>query len=790
LAIVAVAAVQFGAAPGPALAASAKPATVESVCPAATPGTAQCLAIRRTDVVSAAAGALSPQSTPSGFGAGDLESAYSLTSSAASDGGGMTVAIVDAFDLPTAESDLAAYRSQFGLSACTTANGCFRKVDQNGGTSYPAANSDWGQEIALDIDMVSAICPNCHILLVEAKTPNYIDLGLAVNRAVAMGADAVSNSYIGSEWPEQTMYDTYYDHPGVVITAASGDCGYDCVGLYGSLLNEYQSAAYPASAPGVISVGGTSLVKDSSSRGWSESAWGNSKGGTGSGCSTVEPKPAWQTTTACGAYRAETDVSAVADPLTGVSVVYNGVWDVYGGTSAATPIIAATFALAGPLSPTEQPAKVLYDNAADLNDVVGGDNDVTYHTCTQDVLCKGVAGYDGPTGLGTPNGIRAFSPNASTFNPITPVRLLDTRTGNGSSGKIAANTPRTFQIGGRSVIPADATAVTGNLTVTGETNSWAVYLGPDPVAYPASSTINFKKGDIVANGVTVALSATGSLSATYMASSGNKTDLVFDVTGYFMANTAGQTYHPITPARIVDSRKSQGLAHKLTANTPATFMVRGYGEVPDDATAVTGNVTVVNSTNSWAVYLGPTPVAKPTSSTLNFAKGQVQANNLTVALSATGTLSATYMSSGRNTTDLVFDVTGFYTADLTGSAYVPITPIRLLDSRYGNGVSSKLVANQPATLQVGGRATIPLTATAISGNLTVTNETSSWAIFVGPDAVAYPTSSTLNFVKGDVKANGLTVSLSGGGGIYATYMSNRGNTTQLVLDVTGYFRGP
>jgi hypothetical protein len=375
----------------------------------------------------------------------------------------------------------------------------------------------------------------------------------------------------------------------------------------------------------------------------------------------------------------------------------------------------------------------------------------------------------------------------STFNPIAPVRLLDTRTGNGSSGKIAANTPRTFQIGGRSVIPADATAVTGNLTVTGETNSWAVYLGPDPVAYPASSTINFKKGDIVANGVTVALSATGSLSATYMASSGNKTDLVFDVTGYFMANTAGQTYHPITPARIVDSRKSQGLSHKLTANTPATFTVRGHGDVPDDATAVTGNVTVVNSTNSWAVYLGPTPVAKPTSSTLNFAKGQVQANNLTVALSATGTLSATYMSSGRNTTDLVFDVTGFYTADLTGSAYVPITPIRLLDSRYGNGVSSKLVANQPATLQVGGRATIPLTATAISGNLTVTNETSSWAIFVGPDAVAYPTSSTLNFVKGDVKANGLTVSLSDSGALSATYMSSTGNTTHLVLDVTGYF---
>jgi hypothetical protein len=698
------------------------------------------------------------------------------------------VAIVDAYDLPTAESDMAAYRSQYGLRACTTANGCFRKVDQNGGTAYPPASGSWGQEIALDIDMASAICPNCHILLVEANSETYVNLGLAVDRAVAMGADAVSNSYVGSEWPQQTQYDSYYTHPGVAITAASGDCGYDCVGTFGPLINDAQSAAYPASVPGVVSVGGTSLVKDSSSRGWTEAAWGNSKGGTGSGCSTVEPKPTWQTTTACGAFRAETDVSAVADPLTGVNVVYNGAWGVYGGTSAATPIIAATFALAGPLSPTEQPAKVLYDNAADLNDVVGGNNDVSYHNCTQDVLCKGVAGYDGPTGLGTPNGIRAFSPNASTFNPIAPVRLLDTRNGNGSSGKIAANTPRTFQIGGRDVIPADATAVTGNLTVTGETNSWAVYLGPDPVAYPASSTINFKKGDVTANGVTVALSATGSLSATYMASSGNKTDLVFDVTGYFMANTAGQTYHPIAPARIVDSRKAQGIGHKLAANTPATFTVRGHGDVPDDATAVTGNVTVVNSTNSWAVYLGPTPVAKPSSSTLNFAKGQVQANNLTVALSATGTLSATYMSSAGNTTDLVFDVTGFYTADLTGGTYVPITPIRLLDSRSGNGVSGALTANHPATFQVGGRATIPMSATAVSGNLTVTNETNGWAVFVGPDAEASPTSSTLNFVKGDVKANGLTVSLSGTATLSATYIANSGNTTHLVMDVTGYFQ--
>ena len=376
----------------------------------------------------------------------------------------------------------------------------------------------------------------------------------------------------------------------------------------------------------------------------------------------------------------------------------------------------------------------------------------------------------------------------ATYTPIPPVRLLDTRTGNGSSGSIAAYTPRTFQIAGLDVIPSDATAVTGNLTVTAQTSSFAVYLGPDPVASPTSSTINFVKGDNTANGVTVALSHAGSLSATYMSPAGNTTHLVFDVTGYFMANTAGQTYHSLRPARIVDSRDGLGISGKVQANNPTSFHLWLHGGVPDHATAVTGNVTAVNSTNGGALYVGPDPVTAPTTSTVNFKKGQIRANNLTVKLSDTGNLNVTLIAPTGSTTDLVFDVTGYYTADLSGGAYVAVTPARLLDSRTGNGLTGPLHGQVPATVPILGLACIPLSATAITGNVTVTGQTSSGAVFVGPDPETNPNSSTVNFVTGENRANGFTVAVSATGSVSATYLAPTDRTTQLVIDVTGYFR--
>ncbi|GGY36131.1 S53 family peptidase [Streptomyces xanthochromogenes] len=363
---------------------------VKPLCASQAAGTMHCLALERTDVKQHRG--ITAEAAPTGFGPADLQKAYNLP---ADGGSGQTVAIVDAQDDPNAESDLATYRSQYGLPACTTANGCFKKVDQNGGTNYPTADSGWAGEISLDVDMVSAVCPQCHILLVEATSANMDDLGAAVNRAVTMGAKFVSNSYGGSEDASDTTADSqYFNHPGVAITVSSGDSGY--------------GVEYPAASQYVTAVGGTSLKQDSSTRGWSESVWGTSAGGegAGSGCSAYDPKPSWQKDSGC-AKRAVADVSAVADPATGLAVYdsyqANG-WNVYGGTSASSPIIAGVYALAGAPAGGSTPSSFPYAHTGSLNDVTTGANG----SCS-DYLCKAGAGYDGPTGLGTPNGTAAFT---------------------------------------------------------------------------------------------------------------------------------------------------------------------------------------------------------------------------------------------------------------------------------------------------------------------------------------------------------------------------------------------
>ncbi len=346
-------------------------------------GYAHCDALR---IIRTSQGLQPAASAPSGLSPTNLQSAYKLPSSSA--GSGQTVAIVDAYDDPNAASDLAVYRSEFGLPACTTANGCFRKVNQSGGTSYPSANRGWAEEISLDLDMVSAICPNCHILLVEASSSSLTNLGTAVNEAVALGANTVSNSYGGSEGSGETAYASYYNHPGHIITASAGDSGY--------------GVSIPAAFNTVVAVGGTSLHTASNSRGWTETAWS----GTGSGCSAYISKPSWQTDSGCSR-RTVNDVSAIADPNTGVSVYdsYGGVggWLVFGGTSVSSPIIASVYALAGNASSVNA-ASSLYSHSSDLFDVTSGSNG----SCGGSYLCTAQVGYDGPTGLGTPDGTGAF----------------------------------------------------------------------------------------------------------------------------------------------------------------------------------------------------------------------------------------------------------------------------------------------------------------------------------------------------------------------------------------------
>jgi subtilase family serine protease len=351
-----------------------------AVCAAPAKGQAACAA----KVMSDASGKPAVTGTPSGLNPADIRSAYALGSSAS---GGRTVAIVDAYDDPTAESDLGVYRSQFGLSACTTANGCFRKSSQTGASKLPRTNAGWATEISLDLDMVSATCPDCKILLVEANSASFADLGTAVNYAASQpGVVAISNSYGGSD----SAGTSAYNHPGIAVVASTGDSGY--------------GIESPASFGTVVAVGGTSLRKASTTRGWTETAWS----GAGSGCSTLNTKPTWQTSATQCSGKANADVSAIADPNTGVSVydstAYQGSsgWLVYGGTSVASPIIGSVYALSG--NTAGYPASYTWAHTSGLNDVTSGSNG----TCSTAVWCKAGAGWDGPTGLGTPNGTSAF----------------------------------------------------------------------------------------------------------------------------------------------------------------------------------------------------------------------------------------------------------------------------------------------------------------------------------------------------------------------------------------------
>jgi subtilase family serine protease len=362
--------------------ASAAAPTVHHACATAAPGRASCAAL-----VVDAGHRLAPDAAPSGLAPADIQSAYKLPSSTA--GTGQTIAVVDAFDDPNAEADLAKYRSQFGLSACTAASGCFAKVDQNGGTSYPAPDVGWAEEISLDLDMVSATCPRCKILLVEADSSSFADLGAAENTAARL-ANVISNSYGGSDASDAT-YGAYFNHPGRAITASAGDSGFGF------------GVDYPASSHYVTAVGGTSLRRAAQTvRGWTETGIGSG------GCSSFNVELSGQVgviPSTC-TRRAVVDVAAVGDPATGVAVydTYGGVggWLVFGGTSVAAPIIAGVYGLAGNAASINN--NYPYAHASSLFDITSGGSG----GCTPPVWCIAGPGWDGPTGVGTPNGVGGF----------------------------------------------------------------------------------------------------------------------------------------------------------------------------------------------------------------------------------------------------------------------------------------------------------------------------------------------------------------------------------------------
>ncbi len=359
-----------------------------AVCARGNPaGTARCFAHVVTDARgNIRNGKPAPNVTPAGYGPADLKAAYAIPAGT----GTPPIVTTDAYGYTNAEADLGVYRAQYGLPACTTANGCFKKVDQNGGTAYPRDDTGWSQESALDLDMASAACPNCKIVLVEAKTNSFTNLMAAVTYAKTIpGVRAISNSYGGSDSSSLAAYDSTYSATNIAITASTGDSGY--------------GAQYPATSPGVVAVGGTSLTRSGS--GFTEAAWN----GAGSGCGLNHAKPSWQAgvTDAC-AGRMEADISSVADPNTGVAVYgpssrRASSWMVFGGTSASAPLIGALFALR---NGAINAGSSIYSHTSALHDVTSGSNG---SSCPVNYYCNAGPGYDGPTGLGTPNGTAAFS---------------------------------------------------------------------------------------------------------------------------------------------------------------------------------------------------------------------------------------------------------------------------------------------------------------------------------------------------------------------------------------------
>jgi streptogramin lyase len=367
-------------------------------------------------VLPAGGPALEGSGEKGGYDPENLRAAYAIPEAG---GEGQLIALIDAYGYPEAEADLAKYRERYGLPPCTHANGCFAKVNQAGEEgAYPSANKGWEGESALDLDMASAACPHCHLLLVQAASASVENLSAAVDTAVRLGASEISNSYGVAEQEcgagNCEAFNSYYEHPGVLISASSGDAGYD---------NHYEkdeTPSFPASSPDVVAVGGTALRKAANSRGWSESVWNEPSRslGSGSGCSRSEVKPAWQHDSACS-HRMDNDVAAVAaceTPLSVYATPYGG-WEDFCGTSAASPLFAGIEAHAS-AEVRALGARVFYEEPADLFAVTEGSNGSCTPPPEDEYFCTARVGYNGPGGMGAPDSVpRAPQPTVSRVAP-------------------------------------------------------------------------------------------------------------------------------------------------------------------------------------------------------------------------------------------------------------------------------------------------------------------------------------------------------------------------------------
>ncbi len=505
-------------------------ARVRHACGRPAPGEATCFALVRVRVPAskaaqpgvrplAARPAAAPEGPAGGLTPADLASAYGFDPSAT--GTGQTIGIIDAFDDPNIEGDLEKFDAEYKLPACTTANGCFKKVGQSGSASeLPAADTKgWSVEISLDVEMAHSACQKCHILLVEAENAQRLMLARATKKAEELGATIVSNSYGAPELSsEPSAAETApYNDPGVVVAAATGDFGYD---WWDGPLPDPESPNVPASLPSVVSVGGTTLSLNAKAERTSEKVWnGNGplneaeseEGATGGGCSKFFTAQPWQqnvagfSATGCATKRLSADVAADADPFTGLDIfdsydcgeacapVSEEVhWLTIGGTSLSTPLVSGLYGLAGGAQSVKYPALILYSHLGDgsVFDVTEGGNgycDDGGAACGANALfgervdcegttaCNAATGYDGPSGVGAPKGLGLFKPrlpSAAIKLPASPVAgTAATFGGSGSSDPNPGATLSygwTFGDGGSAsgVSPSHTYATPGTFTVT------------------------------------------------------------------------------------------------------------------------------------------------------------------------------------------------------------------------------------------------------------------------------------------------------------------------------------
>jgi Divergent InlB B-repeat domain/PASTA domain len=657
---------------------------------------------------------LASASPPAGsYGPSEFHTGYDLPTTTPVGAAQQTIAIVDAYDDPNIESDLATYDSQYGLPACTTANGCFRKVNQNGGTSYPSANGGWAQEISLDVEVAHAICQGCKILLVEASSSSISDLGTAENTAASLGANVISNSYSAADFSGESAYDGYYDHPGVAITASSGD------GDYG--------AQYPATSPYVTAVGGTTLNLNGDASYGSESVWNWGSGtGTGSGCSGYESKPSWQTDPTC-TKRMEADVSADADPNTGAAVYdsysYQGQsgWFQIGGTSLSAPLIAGVYALTGaPQAAGQTGARSIWTHASLLHDVTTGNNG----TCTVSYYCTARTGYDGPTGNGTPNGLAAFTADfAPTATPST-----QTVTRGGSTTYTVSLVQTSFPDNvtlSATGLPTGTTATFSPTSISGNATS-TVTVTTSPTTPTGNHTLTIKgTSGALTHSTTVALTVDGTGSYTLSVSRSGSGS------GSVTSSPSGISCGATCSAGFAD-----GTVVTLTASPAAGSSFAGWSGA---CTNGSGSCTVtMDQARSVSATFDPIPSYSLTVSKSGSGSGTVTSSP--AGISCGSTCSYAY-ESGKSVTLTASPVTGSTFAGWSGActnstgtctvtmsqarsvtASFGLIPETLSVSRSGNG--SGTVGSSPAGISCGSacshsyayRTAVTLTATAQTGS--------------------------------------------------------------------------